>query len=72
MADDVETLCPACVRPPWRVAKDDLRLLVNLSSQPTVRPAQWKLIRGPSNGQLLISGVTAREYQGCCPVRDDA
>ena len=32
----------------------------HLSSQPAVWPAQWKLIWGPSNGQLLISGVSQR------------
>ena len=59
-ASEIETLGSACLLPPWRVAKDDLRLWFNPSSQPTVRPAQWQLIRGQSNGQLLISGVSQR------------
>ena len=43
--------------PQWCVAKDDLCLWFDLSSQPTVLPAQWQLIRGQINGQLLISGI---------------
>ena len=54
LANDVETINPACVLPPWRVANDDLSLWFNLSSQPTVGPAQWKSIRGPL-GQVMDS-----------------
>ena len=45
--------------PHWN-GRINLRLWFNLFSQPTVRPAQWQLIRGQSNGQLLISGVSQR------------
>ena len=56
----IKTLGSFCLRPPWLVAKDDLRLWSGLSSQPTVRPAQGQFIRGQSNGQWLISGVSQR------------
>ena len=57
----IKTLGSFCLRPPWLVAKHDLRLWFGLSSKPTVRPAQGQLIRGQSNGhigQWLISGVS--------------
>ena len=55
LANDVGTLGSACLR---RLAKDDLCLWFDLSSQPTVLPAHWQLIQGQNNGQRLISGVS--------------
>ena len=60
LANDVETLGSACLLHLWRVAKDDLCLWFNLSSQPPVTNAQLQFIRGQSNGQLLISVVSQR------------
>ena len=60
LANDTETLGLACIRPPWHVAKDDLRLWFNLSNQPAVRSTQWQLIRGQNTGQLSIGGLSQR------------
>ena len=60
LANDTETLGLACIRPPWHVAKDDLRLWFDLINQPAVSPTQWQFIPEQNTGQLSIGGLSQR------------
>ena len=60
IANYIKTLGSFCLRPPWLVAKDDLRLWFDLSSRPAVRPTHWQFIRGNDKGQLSIGDLSQR------------